>query len=213
MLWSQDVLLSETVDSTYKSSSFGPNSRHFIHVYCNFGFVFGETGQKAVVTKFGSNNIGLGLRYKLKIMNSIATGVDLELNAQNIFYPDHDPVLKEKYNILDIKYAWYARINFGKRGDIMGKFLDFGVWGASTCQSSKFLKTKVENKDYQYLESYQKELKYINTFNYGFLARLGYEQFVIYVQYRYSDFLKQNFHDTYQNIPAWTVGLQIGLHR
>jgi hypothetical protein len=212
LVFAQNVLLSEEVDSTYKVSKVGPNRQHFVHGFFSLGFLLGENEELENI-KFGSNTFSVGLRYKLRLTNHIATGVDLEYRLSNVFYPTKKPILKEKYAFVDLKYDWYLRLNFGKRGDIIGKYLDLGVWASYMLMTSQYTKSEFKNLDYKYIEQTQKSLKYFNGFNYGLFARFGVNQFALFVEYRYSDIIKSDFKTIYNNIPPWTVGIQIGFHR
>ena len=208
----QTVLMEEQVDSIYVKSVFGVNSQHFLHSYFSFGFMF--DGYESDVTKFGgTNNLSIGLRYKYRISNHIATGVEGEYRYSIISFPSHDDVIKDKYHFHEFKYAWYLRFNVGMRGDIMGKFIDLGIYGASLFSSNQYIKTDGNFKNFQQLMYYQKDLNYIESFNYGFLLRVGINQFVIFSEYRYSNMLKEDYTDIFRTVPRWTVGLQIGFHR
>ncbi len=208
----QDVLLSEKVDTSYQVPKFGLNRLHYAHLYFKFGFIAGQN-QQLEDAKFGSNDFGFGLRYKLKMSNYFATGVDLEYTLTNVFYPTQKPILKEKYIFVNLKYDWYLRLNIGKRGDIIGKYMDFGVWASHIFLTNYYTKVEFKNQDYKHLEQTQSSLKYFDKFNYGFFARLGINQWALFVEYRYSDIIKSGFQTKYNNIPPWTIGFQIGLHR
>jgi len=206
----QTVLLEEKVDSVYKKSSYGINSTHYVHMYIDFGFVFGAEE----VTKFGNtNSFGLGMRYKLRINNHLATGIDLASIYSNINFPTHGNVKKDKYYFMDLEYNWFIRTNLGMRGSIMGKFIDIGVFGKSNYFSSIYTKIEDDFEDYSTLVYSKEDLKYIETFNYGLLLRVGWNQIVFFSKYRLSNLLKPNVTGNYRDIPRWTIGIQIGLHR
>jgi len=208
----QTVLMEEHVDSVYSKTKFGVNSKHFLHSYFSFGFMF--DGKESDVTKFGgTNNLSLGLRYKYRISNSIATGVEAEYKYSTISFPTHAKIQKDKYHFHEFKYAWYLRLNWGMRGDIMGKFIDLGIYGASLFASNQYIKTEGDFKNFQQLTYYQEGLNYIESFNYGFMFRVGINQFVFFSEYRYSDMLNPDYIDIFRTVPRWTVGLQIGFHR
>ena len=209
-LSAQTVLMEEKVDSVYEKSSFGVNSTHYFHMYWTFGFVFG-TEQ---VTKFGNTNSwSMGFRYKYRLTNHFATGLELETRFQNINFPTHGNVEKDKYMVGNFKYAWYFRTNFGMRGNVMGKFIDIGVYGSNNFFTSTYVEIEDDFDDYEIYTYTNQKLKYLESFNYGVLARAGWNQFVLFSEYRLSDIFKPNITGDYRDIPRWTVGLQIGLHR
>ncbi|MBN2667654.1 MAG: hypothetical protein JXR60_00365 [Bacteroidales bacterium] len=212
--FSQIVLMQEHVDSTYEKHQFGVNQRHYLHLFIGLGFSFGDSHGQGLVTKFGgTSTYDLALRYKLKLNNYFATGIDAGLNGQYVSYPVKDPIEKDKMNITSLKYAWFFRINFGHRGDIMGKFIDLGIWGTNVLDSYLIIEQEVENQDYRIEETYYRHLKIFNPFNYGLVFRMGWNQFAIFAEYRYSEIIKNQYLNQKRLVPEWTVGLQIGLHR
>ena len=209
-LFAQTVLMEEKVDSVYQKTSFGVNGKHFVHMYWSFGFVFGPEQ----VTKFGNTNLfGMGVRYKYRLTNHLATGLELETRFLNINYPTHGNIKKDKYVIGDFKYAWYFRTNLGMRGNVMGKFIDVGLYGSNNFFTSTYIKVEEDFDDHEVAVYSKEKLKYLESFNYGLLVRVGWGQFVLFSEYRLSDIFKPNVADLYRDIPRWTVGLQIGLHR
>ena len=213
LIQAQTVLLHENVDTTYQKNIFGVNSKHFIHFYYSFGFIF-DPIEESDVTKFGGSCSSVfGLRYKLRITNHMATGVEVEYQYLTISYPTHKTILKDKYHFKNIKYAWYYRQNLGMRGDIMGKFIDVGIWGASCYYSDTYTKEKGPFENSKNKAYYEEDLNYIEPFNYGFLFRLGINQFVLFSEYTYSDLIRKNNQNQFKTVPRWIVGLQIGFHR
>jgi len=209
VLYAQTVLMNENKpDTTYTPTKFGVNSKHFFHSFLAFGFVFGEEQ----VTKFGGTNaLTLGLRYKYKIANFFAVGSDIAYQRNRISFPTHDLTNKNYYKSYNFLSDIYIRFNFGRRGDIMGKFLDLGVYGAYTFYNLNHLDENPEDNAHFSKFIYEEhQLTYYNRFNYGFVARMGINQFVLFSQYRYSS-IRNN--KDYRNIPSWTVGLQISMHR
>lgn len=211
-LMAQTVLLEQKVDSVYTKAKFGVNSTHFVHMYLGFGFVFGMPDEE-ITRFFFTNDYKVGLRYKLRINNTFSTGADVEFNSRNISFPTHNNVKTEKYVIHDLKYDWFLRLNYGKRGDIMGKFIDIGVYGSTNLYSSEFHKIDVDNSQFKTQSYTYENLKYLENFNYGFLFRLGINQFVLFANYRYSDILKPKVDEGIRDIPRCTFGVQMGIHR
>jgi len=55
------------------------------------------------------------------------------------------------------------------------------------------------------------KLKYMNSVNYGLTARIGYNRFVIFAMYRFSDIFKSSSDRI--DLPRLNVGLQLGIHK
>lgn len=212
--FSQTVLMHEKVDSVYKTSSYGINSKNYLHTYMSYGFVFDKNSKTIEETKFwGTQCLAFGLRYKYKILSHWATGLETELRISSFNMPVEKPMLKKQYQILDLKMAWYNRINLGMRGAIMGKFLDFGVFGSRILNADRYSKFTSNNSEFKRSSKYDHGLKIFNNFNYGVLVRLGLNQWVLFSEYRLSDLLKADKWNEPLNFPRWTIGLQFNFHR
>ncbi len=208
----QEVVMEERVSETYPKSIFGQNRTHFVHSYFSLGFILGDTEQSFSNTKFGSGSLGFGIRYKLRLNNTFSTGLETEYRANKIAYSPRSFYDKEKVFLQDWRNAWYVRINLGQRGNHMGKGIDLGVWGALKVFSRFYQKWEVSGEDYKDIEVYQNHLKYMKPFRYGFFGRIFWGHFSLYVSYRYSDALKSRFFYQYYNVPAFNVGLEIGIY-
>ena len=142
--FTQTVLLEEKVDSVYPTSKFGINSKHFFHSYVGYAFVFDKNSSSIEKTKFwGTQNFSLGLRYKRRLLNHLATGLEAEIRYSSFNVPIEKPILKKQYQTWDLKLAWYYRVNFGMRGAIMGKFLDIGLYGSRFLNARRYTKYDV----------------------------------------------------------------------
>ena len=212
-LQAQTVLMQESVDSVYQKNKFGVNSTHFVHTYFTFGFLFDSSNNKDVTNFGSSNSFSFGLRYKLRLTNHLATGIELEDKFSIVAFPTHQPILKDKYLFFDIKYAWYFRVNIGMRGDVMGKFIDMGIYGSSLFIPQHYIKKEVDNPDYKLLSYYEEDLDYFNHFSYGVLLRIGINQFIIFSEYRLNNIIKEKDSENFRSVPQVTVGLQVSLHR
>ena len=209
-VFSQTVLMQEVVDSCYSRQQFGVNSKHFAHVYWAWGVTFG----KDLVTKpIKTNMLIVGIRYKYKINNFWALGSEIEYQYQTINYPVSGDIITDKYNFRNFSLAIYNRINLGRRGDIMGKFFDVVIGITQNILNSHYLEQESNSSvcdTYSYTE-YQ--LAYFNSYTYGFELRIGINRYILFTKYRYTPLLKEAFGTLYKDIPRWTVGLQIGIHR
>ncbi len=213
MVFSQIVLVDKTVEEHYPQKKFGLNRTHFAHAYFKLGFISGDTQQQGVNTKFFSTLLALGVRYKLRINNTFSTGLETEYRISEVYYSVKKPMVKQRYDLQDWKIAWYLRLNFGHRGNHIGKGIDLGVWSALKVYSAFVEKVKATNPDYKYLEVHKKNLSYIEPFYYGFFGRIFYGNLALFVEYRYSDILKNQFFNQYNNIPPLTFGFEVGLHK
>lgn len=197
---SQEILLHKKTAETLSESDFGPNKKNYIHSFIRLGFYQNNNGVKTCVTD-GRNSfsMGYGIRYKRKLSTVLSFGYDLgyEFNQyrfkrdvsslfsqlNGVLTPDSLKVDKLNYSTLDL--APYFRINLGKRGDHLGKYLDFSVYGALMLSSKHVLKWDHPNSDLIKKSTYKsRRLRYTNKLFYGFEFRYGNAFYNIFLRYR-----------------------------
>jgi len=213
---SQDVILNEVVNGDSVIEIRGPNLKHYKHPYIAFGFAATQSEEVESEIEPGySSNFIFGYRYKRKISNFYALGYDLSYNiswyrlAQKESKKTPDSLLndKERLTFQNMELGLYNRFNFGKRGNIIGKFMDLGAYADWTFLCTHFYRNKIGENIYKTRVT---SLKYFEPVNYGVLARFGINHWVIYANYRLSDLFKSKYN--YAELPRLTVGFQIGIH-
>lgn len=218
---SQQVVLEQDVKGDTLHSNFGQNRTHFRHLYLELNFVAPPDEKGAKLNYGSSNNLKIGMKYKLKICNYYAVGFDFYYLNQN-FNISQDTNIKQvpnstnhdKENIVINSFGaeFYNRINFRRRGDIIGKYFDYGIFGNisfdkkhktidsfNTLNSADALRQKVVNY----------KLGYVENFQYGVNARLGLNKFAFTASYRLSDIFKSSYN--FPEFPRLNIGFQIGL--
>jgi len=204
----QDVVLEKDVDEQYKGTK-GPNMRHYRQFYFGFGGIadFDEEAGTSI-NPWKSGQAIFGYRYKLKLLSFYALGVDMnfKMNQYHFDGDDENPedptnplanvIGEEKHSLVNngIGLEFYQRINIGKRGNSLGKYLDTGIrgqWNMTNVEEYTLItkddpyvgKTKIINR----------KLNYLETFSYGLSARIGINKFILYSYYRLSDSFKPEF--------------------
>jgi hypothetical protein len=217
--FSQTILFKQEVNDTTLGKR-GQNLKNYSHFYLGFGFIGGKpdsTGSDIIMGK--SINFVFGFRYKLRISNFFAIGYDLALNSYSYAIKQtegkvlEDTIMhvKQKFGIGDLEISPYMRFNFGKRGNRIGNFVDLGAYGGWNFSASNFTRDKLDNGNV--VRTTTRHLEYINPWNYGFMARIGFNRWVIYGYYRMSDNFKTTDIYDFPELPRITVGVQIGLHK
>jgi len=215
--FSQDVLLSQQVNNDSVINTHGQNLKHYKHSYIGLGFAATQSENKSSNIDLGlSSNFIFGYRYKLKISNFYAIGYDLSYNlswyrlsqTKDKRTPDSLQNDKERLTFQNLELGLYNRFNFGRRGNIIGKFIDLGAYVDWTFLCSHFYENVINNNIYKTKIT---RLKYFEPFNYGVLARFGINRWVVYSFYRFSDLFKSSYN--FAELPRLTIGFQIGLHK
>jgi len=225
----QTVLMHETIkDYDFKLPRQGPNFRHFNYLYLGYAFFVPSGGQNEIETKPANTTIfTLGWRYKFKLTNwfSVGTGInysneifDLKQNEGKLI-PDTILHSKEKLKFNSLGTEVYFRFNFGKRGNIVGRFLDIGAYWAWAFKVKDVYQDKPEQINSVGNASKQKvvlsNLDYVEPFHYGLKVRFGINRFVLAGSYRLNELLTKEYKQEVGDLilPQLALGLEIGLHK
>ena len=215
--FSQEILLQQNVKADTIRPTRGPNLRNFTQGYIGLGFPF-FTNETAKYTKPGvSTDFSLGLRYKRRITNYLAIGLDGGIHTTSYKLKQSEPKTvpdtaindKEKIQVSTLTCTAFVRINVGRRGNYIGNYLDLGAYGGWNFQKKH--KTTNENAEGEKVRESTTRLKYIEDFSYGLLARIGMSRYALTAQYRLSDI----FHSSHAmpELPRLIIGFEMGLFR
>jgi len=225
---SQTVRLHEDVNALdIEKPKHGENMANFDHWYVDYGFfAMPSDGEGADLRYLFSHTFSFGYRYKRKLNNYFAVGTsasymliiyDLEQKVGKKI-PDEVLHKKEKFNMNTVYGDIYFRINFGKRGNIIGKYIDFGAYGDWAFNVKNLIVDKVENtgnaNSYNEVKTVRRNLNYYNPISYGTIVRIGINRYSVFGMYRISDFFSTDFKTSISKteLSRLSVGLQIGLH-
>jgi hypothetical protein len=210
---SQEVLLNQYVYSDSVRGNWGQNKSHWMHFYGAFGFITPIDQSTWSPIYFGkASNWELGLRYKKRITNWLAIGGNISYDFFNYrmeqsiekTFPDKQFYDKQKVLIHNFSMQPFIRINYGRRGNKIGNYVDFGFFYNAIMSSREKLlgtpagldKVIIKNPDYMPGDYY------------GFFTNIGFGRWVIYAKYQYSGIIKGD--TRYADLPPVTIGLQLG---
>jgi len=207
----QKVLLDKHV--IQHSRKWGQNKSHWMHFYGAFGFITPINQSTTSPIYYGkSNNWELGLRYKKRITNFLAIGSNISYDFYNYrieqsiekTFPDKQFYDKQKLGIHNISLQPYIRISYGRRGNIIGKYIDFGFFYNAIMSGREKNFGTPSGLDMVLI----KNPSYLSSDYYGFFTNISFTNMVIYAKYRYYQIIKTN--STYSDLPPLTIGVQIG---
>lgn len=221
-VFSQEVVIEKDVDEQYTGKK-GPNLRYYGHFYIGAGMIADFDEEPGTEIKFlRSANMIFGYRYKLKLLSFYALGFDLNFNQhhyfmegdkKNPFDPDNPLTFdtdEKKLSLTNNALALevYQRINIGKRGNSLGKYLDLGVSGQWNYIVKETIKKEFSDDQNFYGKSLEvrRKLDYIEDFQYDLTARIGINQLSFYGKYRMNDFFNDKF--VMPELPRLSLGVQ-----
>ena len=217
----QTVLLEEYPAKDTIPKIYGKNLNHFSHFYAGFGFAADNTKIDSVKINYGlSANYFIGIRYKRKISNYYAIGYDASLSVTNFNirqnsnknFLDTLQYTKEKYHYTSLSLELYNRVNFGKRGNAIGKYIDAGIYGEWVFSNYHYTKTpypeNTTTNHGKYIETKTRKNNFTEPFIYGIKLRLGVNRWTIFTNYRLSNMFVSSH--KVAELPRLFTGIQIG---
>ena len=136
----QETILDENTYDYKDPNLFGQNRPFYLHYYLGYGLItpYQQDIRNEII--FGKSfEFELGLRFKYRFTNwlSIGTSMSYDImnyrinqNAENIF-PNNNYYIdeaKEKFISQSFSLLPYLRINIGRRGNKIGKYMDIGYF-------------------------------------------------------------------------------------
>jgi hypothetical protein len=220
--FSQEVLLEKNIRDNAYSHIKGPNMKKFSHIYLGYEFFAGNSDDKGADIIYGlSSCINIGYRYKFKIIEFYSVGFNIDYsfkkylikqNAEKIL-PNTQLHDKEKIRFSNAGLELYNRFNIGKRGNIIGKYLDIGLYGNWAFAINHFIKDKVadENNKAELVTIKYSNLTYTRRLYYGLSARLGLNWLAISAEYRFSDLFKKEYQ--FPELSRLAIGLEFAIYK
>jgi hypothetical protein len=219
--FSQEVLLEKQVEDSI-NSQYGPNLNRYAHFYVGEGFFAMPSEGSGADIEYGlSRTTQVGYRVKFRITEFLSFGPDLEWNrmiymidqSDNKVFPNADQHKSERLVLSNAGAGLYIRFNFFRRGNIMGDFLDLGGYANWMFYGRHVVKNKVDDASYHSTveKTVRTGLDYVQPYQYGLRARLGFNRYVIVAEYRLSDLFLKSYEE-YPELSRFWVGFQFSLH-
>ncbi len=221
-LSAQRILVHEAPDTSAEIPSFGPNRAIFYYPLIKMG-LFAPVYDKGMYLNPWCTSFSYELRTKAKICkwNSLVLDVGYRCDRFSIKEnPDHTipffgtQCKRSRLSSHNVTFTLCDRINFGRRANIQGIYLDLGFYGDYVFRSSHY--TVYEYYDSNstsgdHVESTVRatKLPYINRLNYGFKASFGWEWGSFYGMYRMTDLIQDpNIYTPWPDMPKLSLGME-----
>ena len=198
----------------------GPNLDRYGHLFIGYGFILGPSeGDSASIIPLSSSTFTIGWLSKWRLSRWYELGFDIDYQYSAFklvqdsakIVPNRVLHKREKLVFNRIEIAPFMRFKFRNRYHSTGTFLDLGGFMAynyrikhQTVERDQIpgaSKTRVVNLGLDYTED----------FNYGVMARIGFNRFIFYARYRLSELFTEK--SGLPELPRYNVGLKIGIHQ
>ncbi len=204
----------------------GPNASHFICRTFGFGLVsrIQQNDSMAIKPGFSSIWANVGLKYKKKLNETFALGLEGMLAVQqykivqgekNLLSPELNND-KQLLGLYSAGLGGYLRINFGNRGNRIGRYFDLGGDLHYLYYTRMFTKNDVDptsNGGASHEKLTQSKLDYVSKAQYFGYFKFGINKIAFFARYRFSDIFTQsnNIHNgmILPQLPPLCIGLEI----
>ena len=214
--YGQTVVVAENVDQQEEIPDFGMNRKHYTHTFMGVMFVVGSPEHPGAEVIYGrSRALEFGYRYKRKLSETFSFGSEItgrrhafhikQSEAKSV--PDTIIRDSEKLVFLEAGIGAYKRINFGQRGNYIGRFVDTGVYASWIFHTRHVLFYEEEDVRHRVRKT---GMNYPANLSYGFIARIGFNNLVLKGSYRLSGLFIESA--GLPEFPRYTVGIEFGMH-
>lgn len=226
MLWlsplagqAQQVLVEGELDTV--QASFGPNRRYFSHFFGGAGLVLGPAGGAGARVRYGlsSQETELGLRLKRRYSQTLA--LTLAVRYALLTYGLHQSSQKTVPNAVlhqreslrqhQVQLEGGLRLNAGRRGNVIGRYLDLLAWGGRVVGTAHHTEDEpAPGSGATSSETVERGLRYLARWPAGVGLRVGSGRFALTGRYR----LTSAWHGAgtgWPELPRGVLGLEVGI--
>lgn len=215
------LLLKREVDTSGTISKFGPNRLFYASFNSHLGLMPGPQVYGAQ-TNWWSTSLSYGLRMKLKLFYWNALVMDINYRYDRYSIRQNTPKLaplittphtRERISLHNFSVSFCDRVNFKRRGDVLGNWIDFGVYADNVFRSTNvFVDSHYDSNSpsgYRFKTKTKiTKLPYIETINYGLTVRIGGEKQYLFVQYRMNDLFNYDSPNN-RDLPKMIIGIGV----
>ena len=205
----QTVLMEQDVNQDTIIPEFGKNRKHYFSSFVGVSILPTQIDSDSVQLKTGNSTlVTAGFYYKYKV-SKVYSLVGSFYYGQSVYkFETEKDVKYNKLKANDVRLELANRFNFGKRGNVVGNYIELGVSGSYVYSTKLQTKRIVDDPsvNYETLELELTGLKYIQKPNYSVHARLGFNKIAITADYRLSDLTDETLS---YDLPPLAVGVRL----
>lgn len=213
----QRVLLQGNVAADTAMQRTGPNRAHYGHLYLGYAVVVGSSSAAAPISAGKSGELFLGWRQKWRFNQTVAAGLGTQYSrlayrlAQEASKQVPTAALHSRENLVwqQLQLEPFLRLNAGRRGNALGRYLDVGGWGSWAFSTLHTYKDSPGGAA-KVVKVTERGLPYAARWAYGTSLRLGSGRYALVARHRFSGAWRGSVADEWPELPRWTVGLDFG---
>jgi len=220
-IFGQKILMDKDVSNAYQNIE-GPNTKSFKQLFFGTGLVIANSPDLEI-NSLRSGYFTFGYRQKFKLLTFYSIGYEVGYDAMHFnikqtedkIIPNEQLHDKEKLRFHSGNLLLFNRLNFGKRGNVIGRFIDFGGYIKYVFSTSHYMKDKIQGSTSPSEPAVHAEIRivkntrldYMQPYTYGVFGRAGINWFAVKVTYRMSDLFKEKY--DWPELPRVFVGFEL----
>lgn len=214
----QRVLLRADPPTDTIPGRYGPNRAFYQHLYLGYTAVVGPAAGPGAELRYPqSAEMFAGLRNKWRVTGAAAVGLDARLaylryqlrQSSTKLVPSSRLHYRESLGLTQLQLEPFARLSFGRRGNVLGHYVDVSGWGGWALASSHSYEDRPGQG--QGSRTLVREVRpaYLSRWNWGLGSRLGAGRYALLARYRLANTFRAPA--TYPELPRWLLGLEVGV--
>ncbi len=226
--FSQITRFRSTINADTSETDLGKNKKNYVSFTMQYGMYF--LADKTF-KDFGSSNYAFSVFYQHKLADWYSYGFDFSFNftgfqmtkkQEDKTFPDTIINNKESVSLTSFGVELYQRFNFFNkhRGEILGKYLDMGVYGNIHMSSTYYFRNIHDRHAANFFtkknDVYFRSPDFLNKYDYGVTARIGINWFSVFARYRLSNLMKPAYQEYrlpddygYPELPNLQAGIKV----
>jgi hypothetical protein len=214
------VVIDRTVDTTGEIPVFGPNRLLYVTPFFQLAEIPGPQIYGSQ-TNWWSSSLTYGVRTKVKLFYWNAFVIDVDYRYDRFSINQKTPKLyplmttaheRERISLHNLSGTFCDRINFHKRGNVIGNYIEFGVYGDYVLRSANVFVDRHYDSNSSSGYNYKSKttiakLPYIDRSNYGFTVRIGGEHYGVFANYRLNNLFNVSTPNN-RDLPKLTIGIE-----
>lgn len=205
----QTILMEQDVNEDTLIPDFGKNRKHFFSSFFCVSMFPQQIDSDSIQLKSGSSTlVTAGFYYKYKVSQAYSLIGGLYYGQTVYKFETAKDVKFNRLKADDVRLEFANRFNFGKRGNVIGNYLELGVSGSYVYATKLQTKQIVDdpNVNYETRELELTGIKYVQKPNYNVHARFGFNKIAVTADYRLSDLTDESLNF---DLPPLSVGVRL----
>ena len=197
----------------------GPNQDKYSHLFLSYGFITGldNDSSEIIFGQSGAFSIGYLWKWRLAKWSELGFDVAYHRSAYHIkqdsskTIPNTTIHKREKLVFNSFVLSPFFRIKLINKIHSNGTYIDLGGFAGWQYDVRHKTVLKRPNPGANQTKTLDTRLDYITDYNYGLLARVGFNRFVFYGRYRMTNLFTDR--SGFKNYPQYEFGMRIGIHQ